>query len=120
MFRKMFALCVALVMMVAVAACSSSGTDMSESEYVGTWECTSYVAQGTTISPDEVGTSTLEFKADGTASYDLIGQTGETDWTETETGVEITDASGTVTLTKQDATLVLEQDGVQFIFEKQQ
>lgn len=119
MFRKMFALCAALVMMVSLAACGG-GTDMSESEYVGTWECTSYVAQGVTVSPDEVGTSTLEFKADGKASYDLIGQTGEADWTETETGVEITDASGTVALTKTDATLVLEQDGVQFIFEKQQ
>lgn len=120
MFRKMFALCAALVMMVSLAACGGGGTDMSESEYVGAWECTSYVAQGTSISPDEVGASTLEFKADGTASYDLIGQTGDAEWTETETGVEITDVSGTVALTKTDATLVLEQDGVQFIFEKQQ
>lgn len=118
--KKLFALLLVLAMLLGCAAFAEAV------DYVGTWVLTGVEAEalGMQMGPDMLQVSGMDFtmtlNADGTAVLNAAGEEEAGNWTATETGVSLTDASGvTDVLVYQDEILVMEQDGTAMMFTRE-
>lgn len=116
--KKLLSLLLALAMMLGCVAFAESV------DYTGTWVLTGVEIPGVSMGPSMLAMSgmeiTMTLNADGTAVLTAAGEEEVGNWTATETGVSLTDASGvTDALVYQDEMLVMEQDGARMMFTRE-
>lgn len=112
--KKISSLLLALVLTFAMCF----GAMAEAVDYTGTWALTLMTSGETSIDPAALGMDmTITLNADGTCSLITMGVAEDGTWAATETGVNVTDATGaTNPLTYADGTLVMELENTQLIF----
>ena len=102
---RLLVVCLLMTMVMALASCGGSAEE--QSPYVGTWNAVKISYSGIEMTPEDVG---LEFNLvvneDGTLAATTNGESdGEGKWEATDSGISITDATGS------DISGVLNEDG---------
>ena len=111
--RILFVVC---MLCLFLAACGKN--KYANSPYLGTWNATSAEYAGIAMTQDDFGSYVLTLEADGKASLEENGDAHSGVWEELEGGGIRLDKDDDLTLSDENGTLVLEMDGVRFIFEK--
>lgn len=114
--KRFISACMLLCLLLSLTAC---GGKTADSPYVGTWNATKYSALGIDIAVEEMGASTLEFKAGGRMTADFMGQSGSGKWEETDSGLVIKSGGEEIPCTIEGSELVLDYSGVSIYFEKE-
>ncbi|MGI5824726.1 MAG: lipoprotein [Bacillota bacterium] len=110
--KKLLSVIFVVMMLFTLTACGS------DSPYVGVWNATEYETMGVTISPDELGESSLTLDAGGDLTANFMGTEGYGTWEETETGIHIS-SDVELDCESDGKTLTLEYSGVKITFEKE-
>jgi len=111
------ALAVAGVLLFRPETTTDATTETQQPAYIGAWELTLMTNGETSFNPRELGlVMTLDLQEDGVCTITTADNVDEGSWAATETGVSVTDASGTIDLTYADGALTMEADGVHMAF----
>ena len=115
--KKLLSLLLALMMCLGCTAFAEAAVD-----YVGYWVLAALEVAGMQADPATVGLSAYMEIYEGGACLLVAGDTVQDGtWVATETGIETTDAEGTVdAMTYVDGNLVAEQEGIKLIFVRQE
>ena len=128
--RKGLPAIVALVVcLLALTACGGSNKDSKEaveSKYTGTWEATAATASGVEMDIDSIFSEfSMKLKKSGKAVVTISDQEVSGEWTETETGVLLSNTGlsdnveeDSLEMTEKDEKLVLPYSGMEVTFEK--
>lgn len=117
--KKFLSLLAALVMLLGCTAVAETVVD-----YTGTWVVTGLEAEGVQMGASMLSAFgmdiTMTLNADGTAQLVAAGEVEDGAWVVNETGVAVTDASGTtMNAVYRDEMLVIEQEGMAMLLTRE-
>lgn len=120
--KRKFALVLALIMVCAtiLTACGSKNVDVADTK----WKLTSgEAADGTKVTGEMIesvyGEFTIEFKADGSCSVSISGQTAEATWKQEDKTVTLNNNGTELVMVVDDGKLKVEEEGETIFFTKQ-
>ncbi len=108
--KKLLQCAIALFITFTLAGCGSSISQEAKDMYVGKWDTANFIADG--VNAKDAGVEipadafVFDFQEDGKVVFtSSLSTGGEGTWAPTDTGLEIKDASGTITMEHKDGTL---------------